>query len=169
MSGQYVRYPSSSGSGVNTYASFAALPASASDGTLAITLDTHNLYEYNAGTLSWMLIASPSSAIQTVSGTYAAPLNITAAGGVPFTSTTLLNSIYVQGNGGPITITANPRIAAGTTVGQQIILYFRSDTNTLTLANGNGIDQNGPITGTTNNAIGYEWNGTSWYETWRRG
>lgn len=50
---------SGSGSGVGTYANFAALPGSATDGTLAITLDNHSLYVYNSGTGTWDLISGP--------------------------------------------------------------------------------------------------------------
>lgn len=59
MSSFYTRYPSQGGgAGVPTYANFAALPGSAANGSLAVTLDTGFLYEYNAGTPGWQLIAS---------------------------------------------------------------------------------------------------------------
>jgi hypothetical protein len=53
------RYPavSGSGSGVATYANFAALPTSAVDGTLAVTLDTHELYVFNAGIVTWEIVS----------------------------------------------------------------------------------------------------------------
>ena len=60
--------------------------------------------------------------------------NVTAAGGITATTTEL----HVQGDGGPITITANPQIAAGVQ-SQLLILHGQSDTNTLTLSNGTGI------------------------------
>lgn len=57
MSTQYIRWPSaSSNTGVPTYANVAAFPASPSDGQLAIALDTHLLYEYNSGLLTWQVI-----------------------------------------------------------------------------------------------------------------
>ena len=59
---------SSSGSGVSTYANFAALPGGATDGALAITLDTHSLYVYNSGTSSWQLVTG-SNALDLVSYT----------------------------------------------------------------------------------------------------
>jgi hypothetical protein len=54
------RYPavSGTGSGVSTYANFASLPGSATDGTLAVTLDTHDLYIYNAGLTTWELVSA---------------------------------------------------------------------------------------------------------------
>lgn len=63
MSQQYIAYSSRAGSGVQTYANFAAFPASASDGTLALALDTDTLYAYNAGSTSWVAIASPSAVL----------------------------------------------------------------------------------------------------------
>lgn len=58
---QYIQFPASGGSGgVQTYATAGDLPAGVDDGTLAVTLDTHYLYEYNAGTLTWVAIAGPA-------------------------------------------------------------------------------------------------------------
>jgi hypothetical protein len=44
------------GTGVTTYASYASLPGSASDGALAITLDTDKLYVFDSATSTWKLI-----------------------------------------------------------------------------------------------------------------
>jgi len=57
MSTQYIRYPAAgSGGGVPTYATAAAFPSGPSDGQLAIALDSHLLYEYNLGLLTWQVI-----------------------------------------------------------------------------------------------------------------
>ena len=47
---------SGGGSGVTTYANYAALPGSATDGTLAVTLDTDSLYVFDSATSTWKLI-----------------------------------------------------------------------------------------------------------------
>lgn len=66
---QYVRYPSSSGNGVATYATAAALPILAADGATAITLDTHAFYIFDLGTVTWVLqtastgIAGPGTSV----------------------------------------------------------------------------------------------------------
>ncbi len=52
-----------SGSGVATYANFAAFPASAANGTLALALDTDILYAYNTGSASWVIIGGPGAAL----------------------------------------------------------------------------------------------------------
>lgn len=51
---QYIRYPSYNT--VQNYANFAAFPASAANGTLALALDTDSLYAYNTTSSSWVLI-----------------------------------------------------------------------------------------------------------------
>lgn len=62
MTVQYVRYPNlQSANGVNIYATFSALPASATKGTLAVTADTGYVYEYN-GT-SWVVVAGPGAVL----------------------------------------------------------------------------------------------------------
>ena len=59
MTTQYIKYPAGgSGSGVSAYTTAAAFPVAPDNGTLAIALDTHLLYEFN-GT-SWVVIAPVS-------------------------------------------------------------------------------------------------------------
>lgn len=59
----YIRYPILGGGGVATYVNFAAFPASAPDGTLALALDTDILYAYNVGLASWIAIAGPGNVL----------------------------------------------------------------------------------------------------------
>lgn len=51
------------GGGVTAYANFAALPPAPDDGTLAITLDTHILYEYNSTAVAWQALSTPGTDI----------------------------------------------------------------------------------------------------------
>ena len=60
--------------------------------------------------------------------------NITAIGGITITNATM----RVQGSGGPVTITANPQIVAGTD-GQLASIQGQSDTNTITIHDGDGL------------------------------
>jgi hypothetical protein len=60
--------------------------------------------------------------------------NITAVGGITVTNATM----RIQGDGAPVTITANPQIAAGTD-GQLLYLQGQSDTNTVTIHDGDGL------------------------------
>lgn len=63
-----------------------------------------------------------------------AATNITAASGITPTAPLM----RVQGNGGAITVTANPQIVAGID-GQVLIVEGNDDTNTVTLADGTGL------------------------------
>lgn len=57
MSTLFIHFPPASGgsgSGVQTYATFADFPASAPNGTLAIALDTDTLYIFNSGSMTWI-------------------------------------------------------------------------------------------------------------------
>lgn len=102
-----------------------------------------------------------------VSGTRASPTAITAGGGI--TADSVLRSLqFIQGSGGAVDITANPQISAGTTVGQEVVLIGRSDTNTVTLDDGTGLSLNGSCILDADNAIGLFWDGTNWSELWRR-
>lgn len=103
-----------------------------------------------------------------VAGTRASPLNITAVGGISFSGSVMYNLKFVQGSGGAVTVTANPQIAAGNVVGQRLDLIFRSNTNTLTLSDGTGLDLNGAIVGNANEAISLVWDGSFWTEISRR-
>ena len=102
-----------------------------------------------------------------VSGSRGSPTAITAGAGI-----TALNARlqlhFVEGSGGAVTVTANPQISAGTSVGDILILVFRSGTNTLTLANGTGLSLNGDITGEEDDIVLLLWDGTNWSEISRR-
>lgn len=105
-----------------------------------------------------------------VFNTRGAPLNVTAGGGISFASVKPRVTIYVQGSGGPVTITANPQIVntSGNLIGQRLLLIPVSNVNTLTINTGNGIDENGTWIGDANNSIEYEFDGTNYYEINRR-
>ncbi len=64
--------------------------------------------------------------------------NITAAGGITVTKA----HMRIQGDGGPIDITADPQIVAGTD-GQRVMLEGESNTNTVKIDQGTGIHLHG--------------------------
>lgn len=63
MSTQYISYSSRNGGGVATYPTFSAFPASASDGALAVALDTDTLYVFNLGSATWLALSAPSAVL----------------------------------------------------------------------------------------------------------
>lgn len=124
--------------------------------------------EYSAKKYAQDAAASAASATGVVvSGSRASPNNIIAGTGISYSAANETH-VYVQGSGGAVTVTANPRIAAGTIVGQKMLVIGRSATNTLTLANGNGLSLQGNITLTDDDNLYLYWDGTNWSEISRR-
>ena len=61
---QYITYGlSGGGTGAQVYPTFTAFPSTASDGQLAIALDTDILYTFNLATVTWIPIAAPGDAL----------------------------------------------------------------------------------------------------------
>lgn len=112
--------------------------------------------------------SSSSGSLIAVSGSRAAPNLITAAAGIAFTSTASFTKIYIAGSGGPITVTKNPQIAAGTADGQVIILQSTNGTNTVTLANGTGLVLNGTWVGGLSSSVTLSWDLVNWVEIGRQ-
>ena len=117
------------------------------------------------GTGYWATASAPAPAL---SGTFASPTAVTAAGGVVFSGTNYSNYYFLEGSAGPIDVTANPQISVGSNVGQRLTLVGRSDTNTLTLEHGTGLSLNGTIVLAADSSIDLLWNGTTWSEIARR-
>lgn len=114
--------------------------------------------------------ASPpaGSSLALVTGTYASPTSITAAGGI--TSHPYSKEIqYVVGNGGAIDIVASPQISAGTTEGDGLTLIGTSNTNTVQLDNGTGLSINGPCVLGAGSSITLAWSDSNdlWIEVSR--
>jgi|SRR6267142_2210092 len=103
----------------------------------------------------------------TISGTRSSPVNITAAGGI--TPPGGYNQlIYLQGNAGNIVVTANPSVAAGTADGQLLELRGRNDSQTVSLANGNGLSLNGSCLLAADDSLWLRWDTVNWVELSRR-
>ena len=72
--------------------------------------------------------------------------------------------IFVQGDGGPIDITANPQIGKHVFIGAMLTIVGRSNTNTLTLQDGDGLVLNGTAVLGLADVIRLMWNGSLWVE-----
>lgn len=122
------------------------LTLTSSDGSVTIT-----------GTAASRTIAMTGAGRNQPSGTILSPTAITAIGGVTPVSGKPVQSIRLQGSGGAVTVTANPAIVAGTIDGQLLTLIGASSTNTVTINDGNGVVQNGPVVLKKYSCISYEW------------
>ena len=124
--------------------------------TLANDLITKSYFDSNTSTV-------------TVENSFASPYAVVAGTPIPFAAGSKKIKKYIQGSGGPVTLTANPRIQAGTIDGQELILVGCSDTNTVSIDTGNGTQKNGMDVMVNGSVTVYTWdNGQAiWLEVSR--
>lgn len=144
--------------GAGTYSELAS--AGAGDDGKVLMYDSA---EATGVKLAAIPVTSPS-----ISGTVAAPVAITAVGGVTFSGSAYHNIKFIEGDGGAIDITTSPQIAAGTAVGQRLTLIGEDATNTVKLEHGTGLSLNGAIILGLDSAIELMWDGSVWVELSRR-
>jgi hypothetical protein len=72
--------------------------------------------------------------------------------------------MFVQGSGGPISVTANPQISAGSSVGQKLRLIQKSAVNSISFTDGTGLSLlGGPLVlDTLNQSAEFIWDGATW-------
>ena len=130
--------------------------AAASEAAAAIS-------ETNAAASAAAAAASALSVGPEIVGSRAAPTAVVAANGILVSSVKYNIINFIEGSGGPITITAAARIQAGTLVGQRITLIGRSDTNYVTMADGNGIITGGMTLRLSANSMAvFVWDSVNW-------
>ena len=117
----------------------------------------------SGGAVAW---ATPAP---TVFGSRGTPRNIVAGTGITsgaghMSTTATQQTIFIQGSGGAVTVTANPRIEAHTVVGATMTLIGRDNTNTVTLGNGNGLELNGDVTLGASDTLTLMWDGSVYVE-----
>lgn len=113
--------------------------------------------------------SAPTSAVAlTVTGSWASPIAITAAGGIT-PAGAAEEIMFIIGSGGAVDITANPQIVAGTTNGQKLKLISKSDTNTVKIDDGTGVALNGNFTMKSKTVLNLVWVSTlaEWIEDGR--
>lgn len=131
-------------------------------------------YDTGSGLVSLQdFIASLATGVPpVVYGSSGSPVLVTALGGITFHNN--LDEIQIiAGNGGPVVISANPQISAGTIVGQRLTLINFNSTNKVYIAgNAGGVDAHGDIDlgAADSRAIKYVWlgNAVGWWEENRR-
>lgn len=100
-------------------------------------------------------------------GSQATPVTVNPGVGIG-PSTDARQAYFVRSVTGAQTVTANPQIGPGMTVGQEIALIGTSATNYPIFSDGTGLSLNGPVSLTNNGAITLIWNGSTWTEQSRR-
>lgn len=124
------------------------------------TLDVIQYYDANVS--AWVIVGQRG----TVTGTRGAPIAVPVGGITPLQLES--ETIYVEGDGGAIDITAIPQIAAGGNDGDELILIGVSDVNTIQLDDGDGLSLNGSMLLVNNSVIKLKWDGSTWIEISRR-
>lgn len=109
----------------------------------------------------------------TIFGTRASPRLITSSGITValghMSASDLKQVIFIKGSiAGENLVTANPRIQAGTVVGQEMVLIACNSDEFPRLNEGNGLDINGDWTGFNGSSLTLLWDGTNWTEISRR-
>lgn len=103
-----------------------------------------------------------------VTGTRGSPQAIIAGTGIAFAGKRPSNLWYVEGNAGPVTVSANPQIAAGGFVGQRLRVFGTDDTDIVTLSHGTGLSLlDATVVLSNGDSIELEWDGTNWAEIGR--
>lgn len=130
---------------------------------------------YDTGTSIWRISGAGGGGggSGSIFGSRGTPRNISAGIGITvadgdMSATASSQIIFVQGNGGPVVITASPAIQAGVIIGQQMIIIGRSNTNTLEIDNQSGsVELNGNIVLGLGDALSLIFDGTAWVEVSR--
>jgi hypothetical protein len=138
-------------------------------GEAGFEVDT-NRFKIGDGTHAYNSLAYANSGGYTLNASLGTPNAITPSGGItPLHVQRELQ--FIIGSGGAVTITASPAIAAGTAVGQELVLHGTDNTRTVTFNTGTGVSLNGPIVmGATGAgaALSLVWDGSTWFEVSRR-
>jgi hypothetical protein len=113
-------------------------------------------------------ISAPSTGGGLVShGTMASPVEIDPAVGILNYGDQRQLQI-IESQGGEQVVSANPQIAPGTTLGQEMILKGTSDINYPVLNDGSGVSLNGSINLKINSSLYLFWDSINWCEIGRR-
>lgn len=136
---------------------------------LTLANDASLWFFYDTTSTRWVVVGGSGSGggAYFVTGTRASPQNITAGGGIAFTGGQARQLWFAQGSGGHVDVTANPQIAVGSVVGQELLLIGRNDSQTIKLEDGTGLSMNGSIFLAEDVQIKFIWDGTNWAETYR--
>lgn len=98
-----------------------------------------------------------------VQGEVNTPLSIGATDEIP-PGSEARRLMFIVSDGGAIVSTANPQVAAGVRMGQELWVQGTSDTDYITLINGNGLALNGNCDLVDRQTLRLFWDGIVWVE-----
>lgn len=127
------------------------------------TADGDLIVEPGDSTGRWFKIQIKAKVV----GTVGSPTAISAAGGITPLGA-IREIIFVESDGGAVTVTADPPIAAGTFVGQELTIIGTSDTDTIQIDDAAGLNLNGTVIIEDGQVLNLLWIGSVWLETFRR-
>lgn len=115
--------------------------------------------------------AASAAASEVVVGDSNNPVDIAGASGIDELTSTADHLVYLESDGGAVTVSANPGIAAGQRDGQKLRLAGTSDSNSLQLNHGNGLIMNGSYVFKQYSFMEFSWDeqASLWIETYRNG
>lgn len=104
-----------------------------------------------------------------VFGTMASPREIDASIGITsgaghMSTSAISQVVFIRGSGGAVNITASPQIEAHTVVGARLVIIGRSNTDTVTLETGDGLDLNGTAVIAESCVLELIWTGLNYIE-----
>lgn len=147
----------------DTAANWTAADTVLASGEFGFETDTLR-FKVGDGASAWTDLPYETTYVPT--GTRVAPTAVTAAGGITL-GTALRQLQFVVGSPGAVVVSANPQVAAGTVVGQELLLQGTDNTKTVTLANGTGLELNGACVLKSGSRLSLVWDGTIWGEVSR--
>ena len=108
-----------------------------------------------------------SAGFYVASGSKASPTAIASVATIPYDYTKGARQVYFLTGTGGETLAGVPQIAAGTTVGYEMLLIGCDDTNYLRFFDANGMSINGEMYLYNKCSILLFWDGSNWFETSR--
>lgn len=115
--------------------------------------------DYNTAWAHGAYTASP-----TIVQNRATPYDVIYNIGIPSPGSDFYTLAFIQGSGGPVTVTANPQIGVGINVGQRLVLILRNSAKPVTFSDGNGLSlKGGPLVmDVLDQTAEFIWDGVNW-------
>lgn len=132
-------------------------------GEYALELDTQR-FKNGDGATAWTGLPYAAGPYAPT-GTVGVPVSVTALSGITVNGNTRQLKFIV--GAGAVVVTATPQVQVGTLIGQELVLRGTDNVNTVTLADANGLNLNGPCVLRNGSTLYLIWDGATWSEVSR--